>query len=85
MLSGCFGMGHKPLTPTQTVYKVVRPEKSYFTCDKVVLPDPKTLTDVQVAALINDLVKANRTCANNMHAIDQYLDAAQKVLEDRKN
>ena len=82
-LSGCFGMGNKPLTPTQIEYKVVRPEKTYFTCDEVALPDPSTLTDVQVAMLINDLVKANKTCKNNMTAIDQYLKAAEDVLEKR--
>jgi hypothetical protein len=81
MVTAC---GHKPLIPTRTELKVVRPDPAYFTCDKVQLPDPETLTDVQVAQLINDLVKANETCANNMNAIKQYLDAAEDVLEDRK-
>lgn len=76
---------HGPLIPTKTELKVVRPDAAYFTCDKVELPNPDTLTDVQVAQLINDLVKANKTCANNMNAIKQYLDAAEDVLEKRKN
>lgn len=85
MLSGCFGMGHKPLTPTKIEYKVVKPEEAYFTCEKVELPNPANLTDAQIAKLINDLVKANRTCANNMNAIKQYLNAAQDVLEKRQS
>ncbi len=80
-LSGC--ATKPPLVPTKIEYRVVMPEQAYFTCDKVQLPDPATLTDAQVAQLINDLVKANRTCANNMNAIKQYLNAAEKVLEER--
>lgn len=84
LLSGCSVFGsHHPLTPTKIEYKVAIPEAEYFTCERVALPDPKTLTDSQVAQLINDLVKANKTCANNMNAIHQYLDAAQKILEER--
>lgn len=81
-LSAC---AHKPLPPTQTELVVARPDAAYFTCDKVTLPDPETLTDAQVALLVNDLVKANRICANNMNAIKQYLDAAEDVLEKRKD
>lgn len=81
-VSGC---AHNPLSPTKTELVVARPDAIYFTCEKVSLPDPSGLTDVQIAQLINDLVKANRICANNMSAIKQYLDAAQQVLEKRKN
>jgi hypothetical protein len=80
-LSGC---AHVPFTPTKTELKVVRPNEAYFTCDVVKLPDPDTLDDAAVAQLINDLVKANKVCSNNMNAIKQYLDAAQDVLEKRK-
>jgi hypothetical protein len=70
-------------TPTKIEYKVVMPESKYFTCDVVKLPNPKDLTDAQVAQLINDLVKANRICKNNMDGIKTYLEAAQKILEER--
>jgi hypothetical protein len=81
MLSACFGRGE---TVVSTQYKVVKPEAAYFTCERVQLPNPDTLDDAAVAELINRLVKANRTCANNMNAIKQYLDAAEQVLEERK-
>ena len=48
------------------------------------MSDHSTLTDAEVAQLINDLVKANKICANNMKAISQYLDAAEDVLEKRQ-
>lgn len=85
MLSGCLGMGQHANTPTKIEYRVVHPDAAYFTCDKVSLPDPTNLTDTQVAQLINDLVKANKTCANNMNAIKIYLDSAEQVLSDRKD
>ena len=82
-LSGCLGSGQH-IQPIKTEYKVVMPESKYFTCNEVALPDPKTLTDSQVALLINDLVKANKICHNNSVAIHDYLTSAQKELETRK-
>lgn len=84
-MTGCMGLSGHANTPTTTEYKVVMPESKYFTCDVVQLPDPKTLTDAQIAQLINDLVKANRVCHNNMDAIHTYLQAAQDVLQKRTN
>lgn len=85
LLSGCATFGHHANTPTKIEYRVVHPDAAYFTCDRVSLPNPDTLTDVQVSQLINDLVKANKTCANNMNAIKIYLDSAEQVLSDRKD
>jgi hypothetical protein len=82
-MTGCMGLGTHANTPTKTEYKVVMPESKYFTCDIVKLPDPKNLTDAQIAQLINDLVKANKICHNNMDGIKTYLQAAQDVLEKR--
>jgi hypothetical protein len=84
-LSACMGSGQH-IQPIKTEYKVVMPEEKYFSgCDVVSLPDPSTLTDVQVAMLINDLVKTNRICHNNNQAIHDYLTKAKKELEARKN
>lgn len=79
-LSGC----NRQLTPVQTQYKVVEPEAAYYVCNKVPLPDPENLTDVQLAALVNELVKENRVCHNNMAAIKQFLENAKKILEEKK-
>lgn len=82
MLSGCHDT--RPIAPTQIVYKVVMPESKYFDgCDIVKLPDPKTLTDAQLAVLINDLVKVNQICHNNNVAIQQYLLKAKEELENK--
>lgn len=84
-LSGCFGIGEDRPQPIRTEYKVVMPEEKYFECNRVALPNPDTLSNTQIAELINDLVSANRVCANNMEGIHRYLEAAQQVLEERQD
>lgn len=81
LLGGCFGLGGEKPVLTKTVLKVVEIEEKYYECDKVQLPDLDTLDDARIAKLINDLVKANRVCYNNMNAIKLYTEAAKKVLE----
>lgn len=83
-LGGCLGSGQH-VQPIKTEYKVVMPESKYFICDEVPLPDPKTLTNTQIAQLINDLVKAIKICHNNSVATHDYLVNAQKELESRKS
>jgi hypothetical protein len=81
MASGC-GTSHIP--PVKTEYKVVMPEDKYFSgCDVIALPDPKTLTNTQVAQLITDLVTTNRICHNNNEAIREFLEKAKTELETR--
>lgn len=81
-LSACFGSGQH-IEPIKTEYKVVIPEEKYFQCDVTKLPNPKTLTDQQVAQLINDLYKDLKLCHNNMAGIKTYLQAAQDVLQKK--
>lgn len=80
-LTGCMGSGEH-INPIQTKYEVVMPENTYFQgCDIVKLPDPKTLTNTEIAQLIADLVKTNRICHNNNQAIHDFLVAAQQQLD----
>jgi hypothetical protein len=82
MLGNLSACADRHITPVRTEYKVVMPEDKYFSgCDLVKLPDPTHMTDAQVAALINDLVKVNRICHNNNAAIKDLLEAAKKRLE----
>ena len=71
-------------TPTKIEYKVVMPEDKYFDCPVVALPDPATLTDAEVALLINDLVKTNRLCHNNAAATQEFLLKAKERIESEK-
>ena len=82
LLAGC---STDPQVVIKTEYRVVKPEQSYYQCDVVNLPNPETLTDIQIAALINDLVKANKVCKNSLDAIKQYIDSAEKILEEKSN
>lgn len=83
-LTACFGNDERPVV-TKTVYKVVEIDDKYYECDKIPMPNPDTLDNEAVARLINDLVAANKICANNMAAIKLYTEAAKKVLEERKD
>lgn len=87
LLSGCI-ITPKPEAPPpviKTQYIAIKPDKAYYVCDKVILPDPDTLTDIQIAKLINDLVRANKICSNNMNAIQHYIDNAEQVIRARNN
>ena len=81
--SACFGRDERPRAVV-VEHVVVIPEKKYFVCEEVPLPNPDTLSNTQIANLINDLVKANRTCKNNMNGVELYLNSAKQVLEERK-
>ena len=84
LLVACGPKTEEPVL-TKTVYKVVEIDNKYYECDKIQLPNPETLDDAAVAALINDLVKANRVCYNNMQAIQLAIETSKKILEDRNN
>lgn len=81
-LSACFG-SNQDVQPTRTVYKVAEVSPEYYECDRLLLPDPETLTDYEVSMLINDLVKENRKCASNMKVIREFKDRAKEILEDK--
>jgi len=79
MLSACGG----GFIPVRTEYRIVKPDQAMYRCETVVLPDPSTLTDVQVASLLNDLYANNRVCRNNMEAIQKFLETAEKILAQK--
>jgi hypothetical protein len=72
-----------PIQPVKTEWRVVKPDAIMYKCDVTKLPDPNTLTDVQVAQLINDLYANANVCKNNMEAIKKYLETAEKILESK--
>jgi hypothetical protein len=72
-----------PIQPIKTEWKVVKPDAIMYQCNVTKLPDPSTLTDVQVAQLINDLYANISICKNNMVAIEKYLETAEKILQSK--
>ena len=83
-LGGCALFDKPPLPPTKTEYRVIYPDAEYFRCEQIKLPDPDDLTNVEVAKLINELVKSNKICDNNMKAIKKFLEEADKKLKAEK-
>lgn len=67
---------------TSTRYRVVLPEESMYSCETVSqFPNPRTLTDLQVARLLVDLHQNNVRCRNSMDAIRQFLEDAKVRIE----
>ena len=63
---------------------VVVPSAGMYECPTVSsYPDPKTLTDIEVAKLIVQLDRYNKTCKNSIEAIRQYLESAKKTAEKK--
>lgn len=81
-LSACGGA--QTTVVTRTEYRVVEIPESILQCvriNRTSLPNPDTLTDVQLARLIRTLWKNNETCANNMDAIREYIKKSKETIE----
>lgn len=79
-LAGCQTSDGQMLVTKQQV--VIVPSNSMYNCPTVAgLPDPKTLTDLQVARLLFDLNKSNSVCKNSINSIKKYLEEAKKTVE----
>jgi uncharacterized protein YcfL len=61
---------------------VITPSFSMYNCPTVEsYPNPKTLTDVEVAKLIVQLDRYNKICKNSIDSIKSYLENAKKTVE----
>lgn len=61
---------------------VVMPDRSMFECPtNGPLPDPATLTDIQVAQLIIELKSDLEICRNKIESVQQFLVKAKERLE----
>ena len=72
---------------TRIEYRVVEIPESILQCVRMnrdSLPNPNTLTDVQLARVIRTLWKNNETCANNMEAIKEYIRKAKETIEKQR-
>ena len=84
LLAGCGGT-----LPAQIVIKevprVVIPADEMYNCPVITsLPNPATLTDLEVAQLIVMLKKDISICKNSMDDIKLYLEDAKKRIESSK-
>lgn len=63
-------------------YVVVMPPDKLRNCPTIKnYPNPNTLTDVQVAKLLNQLDRNNRVCKNNIEAIYAYLSQGRNLIK----
>lgn len=82
VLSGCQTADVQMLTVKEQV--VITPSESMYNCPTISsLPDPKTLTDLQVAKLLFELNKNNSVCKNSITSIKKYLEEAKKTVEKK--
>lgn len=78
LLSAC---GSSPIL-TRDKPVVVVPSSEMLSCSTVEdLPDPNTLTDLQVAKLVVELKTKLDVCANKMREVEQFLLKAKRKLE----
>ena len=80
-LTGC-ATAPPPQIITKTETTVIMPDRSMFNCPNVRrFPDPKTLTDLQVAHLLVELHTNNTVCQKNINGIYDFLDKAKRTTE----
>ena len=71
----------RTITIQETV--IIEPPSTLLKCNKVEdLPDPSTLTNLQIAKLIADLDKNLRKCKVNIDSIKAYIEQAKKDLAE---
>lgn len=59
---------------------VVKPSEAMYKCDTANLPDPRKLTDKQVAKLIEVLVQDNVECKNSLRTIHAFEEKADGTV-----
>ena len=65
-------------------YHIVKPPLDMYNCPVVdKLPEPKTLTDVQVARTLVKLYVNNKTCKNSLDSIQTFLDNAEATINGK--
>lgn len=74
-----------PIVLTSKTQVVVLPDEKMYECPVVTaFPNPKTLTDIQVAKLLIQLHSNNLTCKNNMVAIKTFLEKAKMATTENE-
>ena len=82
LLTGC---SQTAVTLFAPEYKVVKAPDDLYSCPvETRFPKPETLTNKQVGSLILKLQKNNITCKNNIDAVKQFYDDAEKTVSEQK-
>lgn len=83
-LSACSSTTGEPQVLIKTEFRAVVPPKSLYNCPEVKLsdlPDLDILTNQQISELLTAWYQYNKQCKNSLNAIEKYVAAAKKRLE----
>lgn len=82
LLTGCSQTAVQLLAPE---YKIVKAPDEMYNCPvETKFPKADTLTNKQVGALILKLQKNNMTCKQQLDAVKQFYDDAEKTVNEQK-
>lgn len=83
-LGGCMtSKVEPPVVINRTI--VISPPETLFNCPQIgKLPNWETLTNQQLADLIEKLYRYNKICKINMNAIEEYVAKAQAALDAKE-
>ena len=82
LLTGCSQTAVQLLAPE---YKIVKAPDEMYNCPvETKFPKADTLTNKQVGALILKLQKNNMTCKQQLDAVKQFYDDAEKTINEQK-
>lgn len=80
MLAACATT--KEIVVVKTVHTVVLPPQAMFECPVIKkYPKVETLTDGEVAKLLTELNRNNKTCKASIDAIEKYLKEAKRKID----
>ena len=81
LLSACSGEDEIPIL-TKTLHSVVMPDFDSSPCPQPpTLPDPKKLTDLQVARTLAQAYTNNAQCRQSSEAMRKFLEESKKKVE----
>jgi len=84
-LGGCWPFDGSTVPLVQNEYTMVNVPDSLYNCPQIKdLPNPATLTDLDVAKLLVRLHTDNETCGESLEQIRQYLAEARVRLSLKK-
>jgi hypothetical protein len=80
-LAGCATTGPTTIV-NNNVYVAISPPDTLYNCPQLAkFPNPKTLTNLQLANLITELVKDNRICGLSEKSIKDYVAKIKAQIE----
>ena len=81
-LAGCNTAQSVPVIVTE--YKIIKPDDSFYSCQKPKLPKVEGLTDRQVSDLLYRYEQNIKICAKNLVDIKTFMNDNEKAIEEQQ-